>query len=31
MFENIFEQLEKYLADQPKVDGDVCLPDGSNC
>ena len=31
VFENIFSQLEKYLKDEPQIEGDVCLPDGSNC
>jgi predicted DsbA family dithiol-disulfide isomerase len=31
VFENIFSQLEKYHKDEPKIEGDVCLPDGSNC
>lgn len=31
VFEQVFAQLEKRKESAVKVDGDVCLPDGSNC
>ena len=31
VFEQIFAQLEKSGSTEIKLDGDVCLPDGSNC
>ena len=31
VFEQVFAQLEKHKKDVDKVDGDICLPDGSNC
>ena len=31
VFEQVFAQLEQRKKSALKVEGDVCLPDGSNC